>query len=222
MDPVAQNQQIEMKIVRRPSRIIVAKKPESSLPAPSAPTNLAISTTFGPALGSSVVLSSSMNTIVTHGPQVFLRVRVGEEEDKAIHYSTTISVYVFVPRSRLYTKTKSKYRSATVYMQDVLELICRKRKMANAKDWALLSNDCKVLVMLDRTVASLEGNSELVLVKRSNLPQYGYPVDGDRRIGKTTDPNGEKSGKLVGCDQVVLMFLLCHSVHFQAYFGSTT
>ena len=77
-----------------------------------------------------------------------------------------------------------------MYMQDVLELICRKRKIANPKEWALLSDDCKVLVMLDRTVASLEGNLALVLVKRANLPGYGYAVDGDRKIGKTTDPNG--------------------------------
>ena len=92
-----------------------------------------------------------------------------------------------------------------MYMQDVLELICRKRKMANPKDWALLSDDCKVLVMLDRTVASLEGNSELVLVKRSTLPQYGYAVDGDRKIGKTTDPNGmcHKLSQMQGCSNAV-------------------
>ena len=80
--------------------------------------------------------------------------------------------------------------SATMYMQEVLEHVCRKRKLANPKEWALLSDDFKILVPLDRTVAGLGGNSELVLVKRAALPQYGFPIDGDRRTNRTTDPNG--------------------------------
>jgi len=42
--------------------------------------------------------------------------------------------------------------------------------------------------LLDRTVASLEGKSDLVLVKRSMLPRYGI-VDAGKST-RTTDPNG--------------------------------
>ena len=109
-------------------------------------------------------------------------------------------------------------------MQDVLDLICRKRKMASVKDWALLSSDYKVLVMLDRTVASLEGNSELVLVMRSTLPSYGYPVDGDRKIGKTTDPNGTSLFFLdiFSTFGMLNMCVVCCSIYFQACFGNST
>lgn len=89
--------------------------------------------------------------------------------------------------------------AATMYMQDVLELICRKRKIKTPNDWALLSDDFKILIPLDRTVASLEGSSRLVLVLRSTLPQYGFAVDGDRRVGRTTDPNGSCASPVRWC-----------------------
>ena len=76
-----------------------------------------------------------------------------------------------------------------MYMQEVLEAVCRRRKLSNPKEWALLSTDEKILVPLDRTVASLEGSSELVLVLRSNLPKYGFTIDADRRTGRQVDPN---------------------------------
>ena len=79
-----------MKIVRRPSRIIVAKKAEASLTTPTPPANLDV--TIGSALGPSTMLSSSLNISSAHGPHVLLKVRVNDVEDKAIHYSTTISV----------------------------------------------------------------------------------------------------------------------------------
>jgi len=94
-----------------------------------------------------------------------------EDASDAVHYSTTISV------------------SAIMYMQEVLEHVCRKWKIEDTKAWALLSQDFKILVPLDRTVASLAGSSDLVLVRRSSLPQYGFPVDGDKRYGRSTDPN---------------------------------
>lgn len=77
-----------------------------------------------------------------------------------------------------------------MYMQEVLEQICRKRKLENPKDWALLSDDLSILVPLDRTVASLEGNLRLVLIQREDLPTHGFAVDGDRRTARSVDPNG--------------------------------
>ena len=53
-------------------------------------------------------------------------------------------------------------------MQEVLEAVCRKRKL-DPDGYALAVKDTGILVLLDRTVASLEGNSDLVLVKRSTL-----------------------------------------------------
>lgn len=73
-------------------------------------------------------------------------------------------------------------------MQEALELVCRKRKLANPKDYALILNDLNILIYLDRTVASLEGKRELTLVKRSMLPQMG--IEPETRAMRTTDPNG--------------------------------
>lgn len=74
-------------------------------------------------------------------------------------------------------------------MQEVLESVCRKWKIEDTKEWALVTNDFKILVPLDRTVASLEGSSDLVLVRRTSLRNYELD-DADRRYGRSTDPNG--------------------------------
>ena len=79
-----------------------------------------------------------------------------------------------------------------MYMQEVLEHICRKRRIENPKEWALLSDDQKILVPLDRTVASLEGNSHLVLIQRVHLPELGFAIDGDKRTTRSIDPNGKQ------------------------------
>ena len=78
-----------------------------------------------------------------------------------------------------------------MYMQEALEAVCKKRKL-NPNEYALLVRDMSILIPLDRTVASLEGKSDLVLVKRSWLPRYGI-VDSGRSM-RTTDPNGKPLG----------------------------
>ena len=60
-----------------------------------------------------------------------------------------------------------------MYLQEVLELVCRKRNQIDSKDYILLLGDQSLPVPLDRTVASLQGKRELLLVKRSMLPQNG-------------------------------------------------
>jgi hypothetical protein len=89
-------------------------------------------------------------------------------------------------------------------MQEVLELVCRKRKLPNPRDYALLLGDMdmSILIPLDRTVASLQGKRELVLAKRSMLPQLG--IDVVKGVPKTTDPNGKKTF-------LVENFINCHS-----------
>jgi hypothetical protein len=73
-------------------------------------------------------------------------------------------------------------------MQEALETVCRKRKFTNPNDYALMLEDMSVLIPLDRTVQSLEGQNQLVLIKRSMLPS---DVDLVKSVGKTTDPNGK-------------------------------
>ena len=70
-------------------------------------------------------------------------------------------------------------------MEEVLENVCRRRKIDDPKKWCLVY-DMQILVPLDRTVASLQGKTELYLVKRENLSQYEIR----RQQTRSTDPNG--------------------------------
>ncbi|KAG6327702.1 hypothetical protein ID866_11387, partial [Astraeus odoratus] len=76
--------------------------------------------------------------------------------------------------------------SVAIYMQEALELLCRKRRLANPKDYALILNDPNILIYLDRTVASLEGKRELTLVKRS-MRCY-LSLTSSRRAGPLEQP----------------------------------
>lgn len=101
-----------------------------------------------------------------------------------------------------------------MYMQEALELVCRKRKLANPNDYVLLVADKSLVIALDRTVASLAGTRELVLMKKSALAELG----GVMEPGRTTDPNGAPNS-------VISLRLLnpfdCLSFHFQAPFRRT-
>ncbi|KAJ7255218.1 stress-activated map kinase interacting protein 1-domain-containing protein [Mycena rebaudengoi] len=166
---VQQNQLIESKIQRHPSRV-AAKKPVEKLSA----TTLAVagsalpgSGIFGSALGGSVPFSTSLGPTSGHGPQIFLRIKVEDTPD-TVHIATTIPV------------------SAGMYMQEVLERVCAKTKLDHPQDYALLlANDStRILIPLDRTVASLQGKRELVLIRRTMIDDTVV-----RGTGKTTDPN---------------------------------
>lgn len=75
-------------------------------------------------------------------------------------------------------------------MQEALDLVCRKRKL-DPRDYALVLSDNStiILIPLDRTVASLQGKRELLLVKRDMLPQMG--IEAEKTAFRTTDPNGK-------------------------------
>lgn len=75
-------------------------------------------------------------------------------------------------------------------MQEGLDLVCRKRRL-DAKDYALVLNDngSNILVPLDRTVASLQGKRELLLVKRNMLHSMG--IEAEKKAIRTTDPNSK-------------------------------
>ncbi|KAI6142833.1 stress-activated map kinase interacting protein 1-domain-containing protein [Pisolithus tinctorius] len=164
---IQQNEQLESKIQRHPSRIVAAPV-KGALPATGLAPRSAPGTEASTLFSTTPLLSSSLGPSSGQGPPIFLRIRVADTAD-AGHVSTTIPV------------------SAGMYMQEALELVCRKRKLVNPKDYALILNDLNILIYLDRTVASLEGKRELTLVKRSMLPQLG--IEPESRGTRTTDPN---------------------------------
>ena len=87
-------------------------------------------------------------------------------------------------------------------MQEALEMVCRRRRL-QAKEYALLLSELSILIPLDRTVASLQGESDLRLVKRSMLPHMNVDV---RPIGRSSDPNGASSFFLHPCRQDEITF----------------
>ncbi|KAF9041265.1 stress-activated map kinase interacting protein 1-domain-containing protein [Panaeolus papilionaceus] len=184
---VTQNQILETKIQRRPSRTTKAPRKATTVPTPD---KLGIShlAAMMPGTSATSLISGSLTSMATshHGPQIFLRIRV-EDRDDAVHISTTIPV------------------SAGMYMQEALELVCRRRKLANPADWALLlidntrTNKRKILIPLDRTVASLQGKRELLLVSRAMIPFMD--VEMLKGSSRTTDPNASIFTKSIADDQ---------------------
>ncbi|KAI0634986.1 stress-activated map kinase interacting protein 1-domain-containing protein [Trametes polyzona] len=174
-----QNKILESKIQRRISRVVVKKKSTGLLNAPAnvsnnllppADTLLGTSAGLG-SLGSSVsMFPSSLGPSSSHGPPLFLRIRIANAADEPGHISTTIQA------------------SGGMYMAEVLEAVCQKRKIENAKDYALVVEvgDIKMNIPLDRTVRSLQGKRELILMKKNMLSEYGVEV---RERKGTTDPN---------------------------------
>ncbi|KAJ6632578.1 stress-activated map kinase interacting protein 1-domain-containing protein, partial [Mycena sp. CBHHK59/15] len=139
---VQQNQLIESKIQRHPSRVTAAKKQDkpSALALAVAGSTLPGSGVFGSALGASVPFSTSLGPTSGHGPQILLCIKIEDTPD-TVHIGTTIPV------------------SAGMYMQEVLEHVCCKTNAGRPESYALLlanDNTC-ILIPLDRTVASLQG-----------------------------------------------------------------
>jgi len=71
-------------------------------------------------------------------------------------------------------------------MQEALEMVCAKRKL-DPKQYSLLLTERRMVIPLDRTVASLGGRRELMLMKRSMIENMGGEVT--KVVGRTTDPN---------------------------------
>jgi hypothetical protein len=78
-------------------------------------------------------------------------------------------------------------RAAEMYIADLLEILCRKKRLSlPASDWVLCLADYSLAIPVDRTVASLEGQTDLALVRAQWAAQRGLRT-GLRRGG---DPNG--------------------------------
>ena len=95
----------------------------------------------------------SRSALGSSSQSIFLRVLVTPNPE--VRYKTTLQV------------------PSDMYLADVLEMICRKRHLSNVEDWALIVPDKSIVVPLDRTVESLQGNHDLALVRRSSLGALG-------------------------------------------------
>ncbi|KZT10435.1 uncharacterized protein LAESUDRAFT_755945 [Laetiporus sulphureus 93-53] len=175
---IQQNKTLESKIQRRPSRIVVKKKSTGFLNVAGVNTTLVppVDSFAGTSAGLSSLASSvgmfpsSLGPSSSHGPPQFLRIRIADTAD-AGHVSTTIQA------------------SGGMYMAEVLEAACQKRKLNNSKDYALVLDlgTAKVYIPLDRTVKSLQGKRDLILMKKNMLQTYGVEIS--HNAGRTTDPN---------------------------------
>ncbi|KAG1724444.1 stress-activated map kinase interacting protein 1-domain-containing protein, partial [Suillus paluster] len=170
---IQHNEELERNIQRRPSRVMAVPKKQDSGP-PGGLALPSVSSAAGTMFGTTPNLSSSLGPSSNYGPQLFLRICIAISD--AGRFSSTIPV------------------SAGMYMQEVLEVICRKRRLANHEDYALIVNELNMLAYLDRTVASLGGRRELTLVKRSTLPQLG--IKPESSSARTTDPNASISKRI--------------------------
>ncbi|OCH87074.1 hypothetical protein OBBRIDRAFT_782204 [Obba rivulosa] len=175
---IQQNKVLESKIQRRLSRIVIKKKKSTGLlnsaaGAPPADNVLGISPALG-SLGSSLLGPSSLGPSNSQGPPIFLRIRIADTAD-AGHVSTTIPA------------------SGGTYMAEVLDAVCQKRKLNNPKEYALILDlgGMNIFIPLDRTVKSLQGKRDLILVKKNMLQVYG--IEMAQRPVRATDPNGKPS-----------------------------
>ncbi|GAA5958418.1 hypothetical protein JCM21900_002188 [Sporobolomyces salmonicolor] len=159
-------------ITRRPSRILSA--PNRGLPAPVAATTGATLAPPQPADVPSAQLADSF--------------RPGSTAVGTMGVSSALAVPVLLkvqlpPAPGISVNTTVQVPS-DMYLVDVLEHICRKRAIENAKDWALIVrlSDGDVVVPLDRTVESLGDQHELVLVPRSQVGTVGLRQRNPRNI----------------------------------------
>ncbi|KAJ7154693.1 stress-activated map kinase interacting protein 1-domain-containing protein [Mycena filopes] len=161
---------------------------------PSAALSLAVAGSALPGSGS-VPFSTSLGPLSGHGPQIFLRIKVEDTPD-TVHIATTIPV------------------SSGMYMQEVLERVCRKTKLDHPEAYALLlaNDNTRILIPLDRTVASLQGKRELVLIRRTMIDDNVV-----RGTGKTTDPNASILKRMSDTPEVKFSSAIDYSNIYKQY-----
>lgn len=176
---VQQNKVLESKIQRRLSRIVVKKKkstgllnamPTPATLAPPADSFLGTSAGISSLVSSIGMFPSSLGPSSSHGQQQFLRIRIADMADAGL-------VSITIPAT------------SGMYTAEVLELACQKRKLNDPKDYALVLDlgPTKVFIPLDKTVKSLQGKRDLILMKRDMLREYGVEISSES--SRTTDPN---------------------------------
>ncbi|ORX33957.1 stress-activated map kinase interacting protein 1-domain-containing protein [Kockovaella imperatae] len=146
-------------IIRRPSRII---RPQETKPPPPPPPISSSPSSSDAALSSSM-MKGSIGLGSALSKTVLLRVRITASAD--VHFTTTISV------------------PSDMYIADLTEVLWKRKRLQNpSSDWVLCLADLSLALPLDRTVASLEGRTNLALVRRQWAVEHGLRI-GDRRGG---------------------------------------
>ncbi|WVQ98142.1 hypothetical protein IAU59_005264 [Kwoniella sp. CBS 9459] len=187
-EQIRQNAAKAPTIQRRPSRILASARPSKPPGAPQPPsrgntlnvppaqnattsaassfsslehTPLGVS---GPALSTTATaMKGSVGLSSTSSEVVRLKIRVTASAD--VHFTTTINV------------------PSDMYIADLTEVLCKKKRLQMpATDWVLCLADLTLALPLDRTVASLEGRTDLALVRRQWATEHGLRID-DRRGG---------------------------------------
>ena len=92
---------------------------------------------------------------------------------------------------------KKNNRTTDAYLVDVLDMVCRNKKIAYPKDYALLLEDLSILVPLDRTVTSLQGMKDLCIMKQALLDSLNPGLG--KKPGRATDPNGQCDFFFLSC-----------------------
>ncbi|WRT64685.1 uncharacterized protein IL334_001619 [Kwoniella shivajii] len=183
---IRQNASKAPSIQRRPSRILAAPRPSRpGTQPPSRGTTLTVPPTSqansgassfssneqtplgslaGPGLTTAAMaMKGSLGLSSTGSDIVRLKIRVTASAD--VHFTTTINV------------------PSDMYIADLTEVLCKKKRLQMpATDWVLCLADLTLAIPLDRTVASLEGRTDLALVKRQWATEHGLRID-DRRGG---------------------------------------
>ncbi|OCF45799.1 hypothetical protein I317_00287 [Kwoniella heveanensis CBS 569] len=188
-EQIRQNAAKAPTIQRRPSRILASARPSKPPGAPQPPSrgntlnvpaqannaSASAGSSFlslehtplgvaGPALSSTATaMKGSMGLSSTSSEVVRLKIRVTASAD--VHFTTTINV------------------PSDMYIADLTEVLCKKKRLQMpATDWVLCLADLTLALPLDRTVASLEGRTDLALVRRQWATEHGLRID-DRRGG---------------------------------------
>lgn len=124
--------------------------------------------------------------ISVQGTPIFTSSVLGDRQGTDIRGSSApIFLRVLVtPNSQVRYKTTLQVTSDR-YLADVLETICKRRDLGSSDKWAFVVPDKDIIVPLDRTVESLQGNYDLALIRRKDL---GEQLSG-ALTSQSTNPN---------------------------------
>jgi target of rapamycin complex 2 subunit MAPKAP1 len=85
-----------------------------------------------------------------------------------VHFTTKLSVYA--------RWILTHNRPSDMYIADLTETLCNKKQLPNPSEWVLCLRDLSIALPLDRTVAGLEGQTQLALVKKQWAMERGLNV----------------------------------------------
>jgi hypothetical protein len=171
-------------------KMVPAKQVGQVQTAAQAPTDTS-KTNASAALGPSARLAAAAGNITAGslvnfgGTPIF----ASSALSKSVMPPTTALIFLRVlitPTPEVRYKTTLQVPS-DMYLADILETICRKRHLTDVDQWAFVVPDQNIVVPLDRTIESLQGNHDLALVRRQDL---GHQAGSSGALtGQSRDPN---------------------------------